>query len=460
MSERGWRSARLETWRERLAAAAATGGGPDRVDRGCQEALHERLVRLMASTRNCVVDPRLATPGLRPVRQLVEDSLQLMRVAVEQLREFGAAGPSVGQFEVLQELTSDVESQLRIVEQQRLLVERLAQDAELLHRVFLELQSTRTPRSRLIWELGDRYSTPFQGTDAIDLPLLLPGVSLSESLPRDAWPLAWFYVESLESARRAAPAIREAAGLRPDERRLVLSALLLKDAGWLRLIPPGRRLEEPLVEHELRRRAIRHPGTAAALVAGIADVPRRLPLIIGQHHERLDGSGYPAGVAGHVLCPLSRWVLTATRLQEILTSRFRRADIAPDDALQLAAAEVWREVLRGRLDRSAAEQLLDSLQPALTRRISAMVEDSLRTELHGGHRLSGPHVPEVDAPRALADASPGDDAALREPKFLRKQRGGPAFYVPLAPSARQRREATDPKSVEAAATRASRGAGR
>lgn len=461
MSEPGRRSARLETWRERLAMAAATECGPDRLDRGCQEALHERLLRLMVAARKLVVDPRVGTPGLQPARLLVEDSLQLMRLAVEALRESGSAGPSIVQFELIQELVSDVEARLRIAEDQRLLVDRLSQDVELLHRVFLQLQSARTPRSSLIWELADRWACPLQATDASRPSLLLPGVSPVACQSGERRSLAWFYVESLESARRAAPAIRDASGLRPDERRLVLSALLLRDAGWLRLIPPGRRLAAPLVEHELRRRAMRHPGTSAALVAGVADIPRRLPLIVGQHHERLDGSGYPGGLAGHVLCPLSRWVLTTTRFQEILTSRFRQAEISPDDALQQTGAEVWREALRGRLDQSVAERLLEALQPGLTRSVSAAVEESLRAELDSAHRLAGPHSPGMAAPRPDESAVSRGDATVPEPKFLRQQRGGAAFYVPLAPGARRRLEAAGELTTSDTAPETSpRGAGR
>lgn len=443
MSEPGPTDARLTAWRSRLATAAEAERGPEQVDPGCQETLHGQLLRLMVSARKFIIDPRLASPGLSPVRLLLDESLQLMRFAVGELRGSGAIGPSPNQFELLQELAFEVEELLQVVTEQRRLAERLSVDAELLHRILEELLGTRSPRSNLIWELADRVASQAQRTEDARQALRLPGVSLVEGLPRAAWPLAWFYVESLESARWAALAIPHARELRADERRLVLSGLLLRDLGWLRLIPTGRRLDEPLVEHELRRRAMRHPGAAAALVAGIADIPRRLPLIIGQHHERLDGSGYPAGTQGHLLCPLSRWVLTTTRFQEILTTRFRQADVSLDEALQQTGVEFWQEVIRGRLDQSVAERLLDSLQSGLALRVAAAAGDGRQTEIDGAHRLSGPHKARPLPLPPRAPAAEAGSAAVRPPMFLRKQRNGREFHVPLAPSLQRRLAQSD-----------------
>lgn len=436
MSKPGPTDARLTTWRSRLATAADAERGLERVDPGCQETLHGQLQRLMLSARKLVIDPRLASPGLRPARLLLDESLQLMRLAVEELRSSGAEGPSLVQFELLQELTLEVEELLQDATNQRRLVERLSVDAELLHRILEDLRGTGSPRSSLIWELADRVASQAQRTEDVRAWLRLPGVSLVEVLPRAAWPLAWFYAEAMESARWAALAMRDARELRADERRLVLSGLLLRDLGWLRLIPTGRRLDEPQIEHDLRRRAMRHPGAAAALVAGIADIPRRLPLIIGQHHERLDGTGYPAGTPGHLLCPVSRWVLTTTRFQEILTARFRQADVSQDEALQQIGAEFWQEVSRGRLDQSVAKRLLESLQSGLTLRAAAA--DGRQAEIDGAHRLSGPHT---TRPLPLPPKGPTTEAgnvSVRPPMFLRKQRDGKEFHVPLAPSLQRR----------------------
>lgn len=457
MSGDGPMADRLSAWRSRLATAAEQGHGPESVDRSCQEALHKQILSLMASTRKFVVDPQLSSPGLRPVKLLIEESLQLMRLGVEQLRNAGSAGPAREQFQTLQELCSEVETLLATVANQRRLIERLIDEADLLRRVLAELQTSPQPRPTMIRELVDRVGSPGLGTTAARDWLPLPGVSLSDCLSGDLRRFAWFYVESLGSARRAALALPELSGLRIDEQRLVVSALLLKDAGWLQLIPAARRLGQPVVEYDLRRRAVRHPGTAAALVAGVADLPRRLSLIIGQHHERLDGSGYPAGVDGHVLCPVSRWVLTTTRFQEILTTHFRRPENSPDDALFQTATDFWTEVVRGRLDQGVAGRLLESLQPGLTLRASAAVAASVRGSVDGPHSLAGPHTAETLSPPETSARQSSGAAEVREPKFLRKQRGGQEFYVPPAPGLRKRVERAESLREEDVTAAASTG---
>lgn len=47
-----------------------------------------------------------------------------------------------------------------------------------------------------------------------------------------------------------------------------------------------------------------HPRVAQLMLAGTTDYPKVLCRAIGEHHERLDGSGYPALLAGDAISPL------------------------------------------------------------------------------------------------------------------------------------------------------------
>ncbi|MBP9683834.1 MAG: HD domain-containing protein [Rhodoferax sp.] len=49
-----------------------------------------------------------------------------------------------------------------------------------------------------------------------------------------------------------------------------------------------------------------HPRVAQMLLDVTTDYPKALCLAIGEHHERLDGSGYPARLSGQQLSPLGR----------------------------------------------------------------------------------------------------------------------------------------------------------
>src|SRR5262249_58938455 len=57
-----------------------------------------------------------------------------------------------------------------------------------------------------------------------------------------------------------------------------------------------------------------------------------LAAIAGQHHERLDGSGYPRGLVGDAITPAGRLLAAADMYQAKTESRPHRAALAPEAA--------------------------------------------------------------------------------------------------------------------------------
>ncbi len=109
---------------------------------------------------------------------------------------------------------------------------------------------------------------------------------------------------------------------------------LLHDIG--KAVVPAEILSKPgqLSDNEIK--LIRqHAAAGAETVAGI-DFEAAIADIIGQHHERLDGSGYPAGLNGDEILPESR-VLAIADVVEAMTS-FR--PYRPARSLDEALAEI------------------------------------------------------------------------------------------------------------------------
>jgi DNA-binding CsgD family transcriptional regulator len=73
-----------------------------------------------------------------------------------------------------------------------------------------------------------------------------------------------------------------------------------------------------------------------------------------QHHERLDGSGYPRGLAGGAISRAGRLLGAADSYQAMREPRPHRPALDPD----AAADELRTEVEAGRLDGEAAEAVL------------------------------------------------------------------------------------------------------
>lgn len=143
--------------------------------------------------------------------------------------------------------------------------------------------------------------------------------------------------QSIRREQRYATALARSFGMTDDEVEGVRTAALLHDVGKLAvpdhiLTKPG-----PLDSDEVRKVRI-HPQVGAGIIAG---VPFTYPVasIVLCHHERWDGTGYPAGLHGNEI-PLGARILACVDHYEALTSDrpFHRA-ISDDDAINV----LWEE---------------------------------------------------------------------------------------------------------------------
>jgi len=109
-------------------------------------------------------------------------------------------------------------------------------------------------------------------------------------------------------------------------------AALLHDIGKL-LIPDAILLKPAKLEpHEYRtmQRHAEYGCTLLAGYAGFADVAR----VVGEHHERWDGLGYPNGLAGTAVDPMARAVSVIDAFSAMTLDRPYHRAIAEADALR------------------------------------------------------------------------------------------------------------------------------
>ena len=128
--------------------------------------------------------------------------------------------------------------------------------------------------------------------------------------------------------------------------RQLRRAALLHDLGKLSI--SNRILDKPgPLSPEERRRFREHPLLAEDILGRVPTF-LELAVVASAHHERLDGSGYPRGLAGEALTMPMR-VLAVADVYEALTSeRPYRSAYRPTEALELMRADV-----PGRLDADA-----------------------------------------------------------------------------------------------------------
>jgi putative nucleotidyltransferase with HDIG domain len=154
-----------------------------------------------------------------------------------------------------------------------------------------------------------------------------------------------------ERVARVAQELARRLGCPPEQRRVITQAGLLHDLGKIGvpeavLLKPG-----PLTgpEWALMRE---HPAVGARIVSPLEFFAEGA-LIIRHHHERQDGSGYPAGLAGEAI-PLGARIVAAADVYDALTSN-RPYRPALDRPEALRRLESWAGLL---LDASVVAELV------------------------------------------------------------------------------------------------------
>ena len=159
-----------------------------------------------------------------------------------------------------------------------------------------------------------------------------------------------------------AGAAAERLGLPAADATLVRRAALVHDIGMIGVPSGVWDATRPWSEAQ-RERARTHPYLTERMLARswpLAELGRCAAL----HHERLDGSGYPRGLAGDAI-PLPARILAAADVYHALGEpRPHRAAVAP----AAVAAHVRGEVRAGRLDGEAAEAVLAAAGHKVRRR--------------------------------------------------------------------------------------------
>jgi len=139
-----------------------------------------------------------------------------------------------------------------------------------------------------------------------------------------------------------------------EELSLAMSAALLQDLGMMQvpnevfdsaglLTPPQRKLVQM------------HPAASASIVRQMRGHDERLEDAVAQHHERLDGSGYPDHLRGNSIGAVARLLGVADSFVGIQSPRPYRSALNAAQAI----VEIDRAAAEGRLDPAWTARLRD-----------------------------------------------------------------------------------------------------
>ncbi len=162
--------------------------------------------------------------------------------------------------------------------------------------------------------------------------------------------------------------------------RLAMLGGLLHDIGEVYIQPQYLDFPGPLdlIGH---KHLVVHPRVAQLLLSTTTDYPQALCRAIGEHHERLDGSGYPARLVAQNISPLGRLLAVVEVTLGIL--RTARAPLTRADfAMRVVPGEFdprWTSFICN-VARAGQEAVPTATVSAQPEEASALQQIDLRTE--------------------------------------------------------------------------------
>jgi HD-GYP domain-containing protein (c-di-GMP phosphodiesterase class II) len=149
-------------------------------------------------------------------------------------------------------------------------------------------------------------------------------------------------------------------GAMQDLDKTVLACLgvgaLLHDVGQVHL--PRNLVRKPSRYTAQEQRLMQaHPHLGVTMLSRIPHMPEDACRIVAEHHERLDGSGYPQGLRGAALSPLSQIVAIADVYETMLGTREGRPPLLPAQAIK----ELYQQGRAQQLDLRLVEKMIRCL---------------------------------------------------------------------------------------------------
>ena len=200
------------------------------------------------------------------------------------------------------------------------------------------------------------------------------------------------------AAANAATAIAQSMGLAPDRVQLVHRAALLHDIGKLR-VPNSILDKESALSAEERRIVEEHPGLTRRILERVSAFSE-LAAIAGQHHERLDGTGYPDRLSAKELSVEARIIAVADVYSALSETRSYRVGLELREISTIMESQV-----PGKLDGDCTVALIALAagwqQPSPETRLVTLTTLTIQTPLSPVIAEFQPTFAEAQSPRPL-----------------------------------------------------------
>ena len=370
----------------------------------------ERLLSQQYRARELFRSSWLRVPGVAPIILLADQALALIKraqAAIERRANLALVPDAHNSDPIVDDSTLDlwlktIDAALDSIEQQFSYFETTAGCATSLREVSQRLLTNERVSYVDLLPLAEEILKSIDEVTSVTELAPIPGVQMSSVLQGEQTAdISAVYAQGVQSARFAAWSLAPRPGWRRDLPDLILAALF-QDIGWLSLRPylgdANRRGPRRVqwLSHQ-------HPQVGAAILDGVFRIPMALPQMIAQHHERLNGSGYPRRIGLSAISRTGRVLGCISRFYELygeMALDARSANIGLH--FSRVAQGLVQEATRGWWDLEYATELVARVpraeSPAPVAETNEQASESVQTsqpnrELHGEQsELQGGHV--------------------------------------------------------------------
>lgn len=145
-------------------------------------------------------------------------------------------------------------------------------------------------------------------------------------------------------------------GVPKEDLKTLGLAALLHDIGWAQLPLNLFGKAKKYSENELKV-VQQHQKIAALIINRSENFPEAVKHIMMNHHERIDGSGYPSALKTEQLDRLSNILILTDYYDELVHGLVDRPGLIPSEALRF----LYKEAVQNKLNKSQVEQLIKLL---------------------------------------------------------------------------------------------------
>ena len=145
-------------------------------------------------------------------------------------------------------------------------------------------------------------------------------------------------------------------GLSTEEQQLLGTAALLHDSGWARLPSNLFSKGKPYTSTE-KQLAAEHIKIVQKVLEKSSSIPHLVSTIISQHHERIDGSGYPLSLKADQVYFLTQLLMIADTYDEMLQGIGEHAGMTPS----LAISNIFKQTQQHRFDEKICKAFIHAV---------------------------------------------------------------------------------------------------